>query len=86
MFKSNFINLQSRQRGFIYTDPSGDGLGAILKQPQENGILHPVAYFSKKLNSNQRKNNIFRMFGNQISHCILATSVNWKRFHSHYRS
>ncbi|CAI6362171.1 unnamed protein product [Macrosiphum euphorbiae] len=40
---------------FIYTDASGDGLGAILKQPQENGILHPVAYFSKKLNSSQRK-------------------------------
>lgn len=35
---------------FIYTDASGDGIGAILKQPQENCILHPVAYFSKKLN------------------------------------
>jgi len=43
---------------FIYTDASGDGLGAILKQPQENGILHPVAYFSKKLNPSQKKKKI----------------------------
>lgn len=36
---------------FIYTDTSEDGLEVILKQPQENGILHLVAYFSKKLNA-----------------------------------
>lgn len=43
---------------FIYTNASGDGLGAILKQPQENGLLHPVAYFSKNLNASQRKKKI----------------------------
>lgn len=39
----------------IYTDASGIGLGAILKQKQENGILLPVAYFSKKLTAAQKK-------------------------------
>lgn len=34
---------------FIFTDASGIGLGAILKQPQEDGLLHPVAYFSRRL-------------------------------------
>lgn len=40
---------------FIYTDASGNGIGAILNQPQENGILHLVVYFSKKLNTSQKK-------------------------------
>jgi len=28
---------------------SGIGLGAILKQPQDDGMIHPVAYFSRRL-------------------------------------
>jgi len=32
----------------IYTDASGVGIGAVLKQPQDDGVLHPVAYFSRK--------------------------------------
>ena len=40
---------------YVQTDGSGIGLGAVLKQPDENGILHPVAYFSKKLSQSQRK-------------------------------
>ncbi|CAB0030178.1 unnamed protein product, partial [Trichogramma brassicae] len=39
----------------IYTDASLLGLGAILKQIQENGEEKPVGYFSKKLNSAQKK-------------------------------
>lgn len=39
----------------IYTDASLEGVGAILKQPQENGEEKPVAYFSKKLNHTQKK-------------------------------
>ena len=34
---------------FIYTDASGIGVAAILKPPQEDNILHPVEYFSRKL-------------------------------------
>lgn len=39
----------------IYTDASLLGLGAILKQIQENGEEKPVGYFSKKLNTAQKK-------------------------------
>ena len=39
----------------IYTDASGEGVGAILKQPQSDGILHPVTYFSRKLKPAERK-------------------------------
>jgi hypothetical protein len=33
----------------LFTDASKIGLGAVLKQKQSNGKLHPIAYFSKKL-------------------------------------
>lgn len=36
---------------YVYTDASIKGIGAILKQQQENGEIKPVAYFSK----NQKK-------------------------------
>ena len=40
---------------FIYTDASGEGLGAVLKQPQNGGMLHPVAYFSRRLKPTEKK-------------------------------
>lgn len=39
----------------IYTDASAEGVGAILKQTQDDGKEKPVAYFSKKLNETQKK-------------------------------
>lgn len=39
----------------IYTDASLEGVGAILKQIQQDGKEKPVAYFSKKLNAAQKK-------------------------------
>lgn len=39
----------------IYTDASIKGLGAVLKQEDDNGNNKPVAYFSKKLNEAQKK-------------------------------
>lgn len=39
----------------IYTDASLEGIGAILKQTQEDGKEKPVAYFSKKLNEHQKR-------------------------------
>ena len=37
----------------IYTDASGIGIGAVLKQLQPDGIEKPVAYFSWKLTASQ---------------------------------
>lgn len=39
----------------IYTDASIKGVGAVLKQRDENGDSKPVAYFSKKLTEAQKK-------------------------------
>ena len=43
---------------FIFTDASDHGAGAVLKQPGENGVLHPVAYFSKRWSPSQRKASV----------------------------
>ena len=40
---------------FIETDASQVGVAAILKQKDDNGILHPVFYFSKKISQTQSK-------------------------------
>lgn len=40
---------------FIYTDASIRGIGAVLKQKQNDGEEKPCAYFSKKLNNAQMK-------------------------------
>ncbi len=39
----------------IYTDASAVGIGAVLKQTQDDGSEKPVAYFSRKLSEVQRK-------------------------------
>lgn len=39
----------------IYTDASLQGVGAVLKQTDENGDSRPVAYFSRKLSPAQKK-------------------------------
>jgi transposase InsO family protein len=44
----------------IYTDASGIGIGAVLKQKQADGLEKPVAYFSRKLTEGQmRKKAIY---------------------------
>lgn len=39
---------------YLFTDASINGIGAILKQPQEDNSLKTVFYFSKKLNKTQK--------------------------------
>ena len=38
----------------IMTDACDVGVGAVLQQRQNSGIVQPVAYYSKKLNAHQR--------------------------------
>lgn len=42
----------------LSTDSSDNALGASLGQKDENGIIHPIAYFSKKLNDTQLRYTI----------------------------
>lgn len=46
---------------FIETDASFKGIGATLKQPQEDGILHPVAYYSRKLSEREKRLDIIHL-------------------------
>ena len=39
----------------LSVDASDVGVGAMLVQSDDEGIKHPVAYYSKKLNTSQRK-------------------------------
>ena len=46
-------------RSFIlHTDASGEGLGAVLEQEQEDGLLHPIAYASRSLSKHERRYGI----------------------------
>jgi len=42
----------------IETDASDYAIGAICSQPDEKGILHPVAYYSRKLKDSERNYDI----------------------------
>jgi hypothetical protein len=39
---------------FIFVDASLNAIGAVLMQKDNDGIFHPVSFYSKKLNSAQR--------------------------------
>ncbi|KAG6464552.1 hypothetical protein O3G_MSEX014589 [Manduca sexta] len=54
----------------IYTDASIPGLGAVLKQPQENNEEKPIAYFSKKLNEVQKKKKAIYLECLAIKDCV----------------
>lgn len=45
----------------IETDASYYGIGASLKQPQADGFLHPVAYFSRKLSATEKKMEVIHL-------------------------
>lgn len=54
----------------IYTDASGIGTGAVLKQRQDDWSEKPVAYFSKKLSAGQKKKKAIYIEGLRIREAI----------------
>lgn len=54
----------------IYTDASILGIGAVLKQPQEDNEEKPVAYFSKKLNDIQKRKKAVYLECLAIKECV----------------
>lgn len=42
----------------LHTDASGQGLGAVLEQEQEDGQLHPIAYASRTLSPTEARYGI----------------------------
>lgn len=54
----------------IYTDASILGVGAVLKQTQNNNEEKPVAYFSKKLNEVQKRKKAIYLECLAIKECV----------------
>jgi hypothetical protein len=72
---------------FLYTDTSKIGIGAILKQKQENDKLHPIAYFSKKLLKYQVNYTATELECLALVEAIVFSSLSlWKKVYSFYRS
>ena len=43
---------------FLEPDASNTAIGAVVSQPEENGVLHPVAFYSRSLTSPERNYHI----------------------------
>lgn len=54
----------------IYTDASNEGIGAILKQPLDDGTEVPVAYFSKRLTPSQVKKKAVFLECLAVKECV----------------
>jgi len=54
----------------IYTDACLLGVGAVLKQPQEDGIEKPAAFFSKKLNEAQKRKKAIYLECLAVKECV----------------
>ncbi|UYV61752.1 K02A2.6-like [Cordylochernes scorpioides] len=60
----------------LITDASGLGVAGVLKQPDEQGILHPIAYYSRKLHPYEQNYT-----ASEIETLAIINSV--QRFHTY---
>ena len=61
---------------FLETDASDYALGAVLLQEGDGSVLHPVAYFSKKLLDRERNYNIYE----KELMAIVKSLQHWRRY------
>ena len=55
MTRVPLLTIPDFSRNFLLeTDASGDGLGAVVAQKFEDGIVHPIAYASRTLQPHKR--------------------------------
>lgn len=50
-------HIDDNKKVFLTTDASLTRLGAYLKQPDDNNILHPIGYASRKLLNSKKHNH-----------------------------
>ncbi|UYV77262.1 hypothetical protein LAZ67_15000280 [Cordylochernes scorpioides] len=60
----------------LFTDASSLGVAGVLKQPDEQGILHPIGYFSRKLHPYEQN-----YAASEIETLAIINSV--QRFHTY---
>ncbi|UYV78642.1 K02A2.6-like, partial [Cordylochernes scorpioides] len=60
----------------LFTDASNLGISGVLKQPDEQGILHPIGYFSRKLHPYEQNYT-----ASEIETLAIINSV--QRFHTY---
>ncbi|UYV83047.1 hypothetical protein LAZ67_22001955 [Cordylochernes scorpioides] len=60
----------------LFTDASNLGISGVLKQPDEQGILHPIGYFSRKLHPYEQNYT-----ASEIEILAIINSV--QRFHTY---
>ncbi|UYV84377.1 hypothetical protein LAZ67_X001970 [Cordylochernes scorpioides] len=60
----------------LFTDASSLGVAGVLKQPDEQGILHPIGYFSRKLHPYEQNYT-----ASEIETLAIINSV--QRFHTY---
>ena len=76
------LSYPSFEKPFVLeTDASIEGLGAVLPQSQEDGLLHPVAYASRSLTpaernySNTELGRPLQLSGQSLTLCPISTDM-----------
>ena len=54
----SYPQFQSNHPFILETDASGEGLGAVLAQQQDDGQIHPIAFLSRSLSQHERNYGI----------------------------